>query len=418
MEALLNESSSFPVRVSGATPVLVESEEALPEYLPAGISLAQVLAIVRARWRVTAVVALSLLVILVGILKLVPRTYTATATLMVSYELNQGGKEFPIGAVGTYMGTQVEFITSDRVLLPVIKALNLTEDREFTAGFSGDEATERDAWVLKELRDKLTVTQGRGSQLLYVQAGVREPQKAARIANAIVDTYLREERRLASEPATQRATEYAKQLEELQAKVTAARENVTAYRRRSGLSDIAPREGADPQALETLEQQLLNQGAQLAQLRATLGPRHPRILELKSQMSETRAALARQIGVYGDVKQQRDDGAKLLLQLDSAEAVYNRALDGYDEIMFASDGKRTNVSLISRAVPSVTPTKPPILKYLLAGTLLAMLVGVLAPLMHEVWLDRRIRCRDDLERHFGMPVLAELGHRDGWTRRS
>ena len=68
MEALLNESSSFPVRVSGATPVLVESEESLPEYLPAGISLAQVLAIVRARWRVTAVVALSLLFILAGIL--------------------------------------------------------------------------------------------------------------------------------------------------------------------------------------------------------------------------------------------------------------------------------------------------------------------------------------------------------------
>jgi uncharacterized protein involved in exopolysaccharide biosynthesis len=395
----------------------VESGPPPPEYLAAGMSLAQVFAIVRARWRVTAVITLSLVLILVGILKLVPRTYTAMATLMVSYELNQGGKEFPIGAVGSYMGTQVELITSDRVLLPVIRALNLVEDREFTAGLRDHDATARDVWVLKELREKLTVTQGRGSQLLYVQAGAREPQKAARVANAIVETYLREERRLASEPASQRATEYARQLAELQAKVTAARESVTSFRRLGGLSDIARHEDADVQALETLDQQLLNQEAQLAQLRTTLGPRHPRIRELRSQMGATRAALAREVGVYGDVKQQQDNGAKLLLQLESAEAVYKRALDGYDEIMFASDGKRTNVSLISRAAPSVTPTKPPILKYLFAGTLAAILVGLLAPLMYEVWLDRRIRCRDDLERHFGMPVLAELGHRHGRTRR-
>ncbi len=54
---------------------------------------------------------------------------------------------------------------------------------------------------------------------------------------------------------------------------------------------------------------------------------------------------------------------------------------------------------------------------MLAGTMAAILIGLLAPLMYELWLNRRIRCRDDLERHFGMPVLAELGHRDGRVRR-
>jgi uncharacterized protein involved in exopolysaccharide biosynthesis len=473
---------SLPARTHGAAPVLLDSEPSLPEYLAPGISLVQVLAIIRAHWRVTAIVTASLLLLLLVLLKVMPRTYSAMATLMVSYELNQGGKEFPIGAVGSYMGTQVEFITSDRVLLPVIRSLNLVADREFTAGFSGDDPIERDVWVLKELRDRLTVTQGRGSQLLYVQADAREPQKAARIANAIVDTYLHEERKLASEPATARAKEYANQLAELQSKVTVAREAVAAFRRRSGLSNIAQGDGADAQALATLEEQLLeaqntrriaeakgttgalsndllalpdvqtlrrelsDQEAELAQLGTTFGPRHPRILQLRSQMNATRAALTREIGAYGDgksteivagrqleeslaravderrsklmaVRQQQDQAAKLLLQLESAEAVYKRALDGYDEIMFASDGKQTNVSLISRAVPSVTPTKPPILKYLVVGTLGAFFVGLLAPLLYELWLDRRIRSRDDLERHFGMPVLAELGHRSGRMRR-
>jgi uncharacterized protein involved in exopolysaccharide biosynthesis len=462
--------------------MLMDSDQSLPEYLAPGTSLTQILAIVRAHWRVTVIVTLALIALLIGVLKLMPRTYSATATLMVSSELNQGGKEFPIGAVGSYMGTQVEFITSDRVLLPAIRALKLATDREFTAGFGGNDPIERDVWVMKELRDRLTVTQGRGSQLIYVQADARDPQKAARISNAIVETYLREERKLASEPAAARAKEYANQLAELQTKVTAARESVAAFRRRSGLSNIGQGEGAEAEALETLEQQLLSaqntrriaesrgtsgavsgellalpdvqalrreladEEAQLAQLSTIFGPRHPRILQLKSQMNATRAALNREIGAYGDsksteilagrqledslskavderrtkllaVRQQQDLAAKLLLQLESAEAVYKRALDGYDQILFASTGKQTNVSLISRAVPAVMPTKPPILKYLVVGTMGALLIGLLAPLLYELWVDRRIRSRDDLERHFGMPVLAELGDRSGRERR-
>lgn len=474
----MSASRFLPARVNTSPPMMGEGEPILSEYLAPGISLEQVLEIARAYWRVTAIVTLSLVVLIACAAKLVPKTYTATATLMVSYELNQGGKEFPIGAVGSYMATQVEFITSDRVLLPVIRTLNLAQDGEFTAGFSGSDAAARDVWVLKELRENLTVTQGRGSQLLYVQADARDPQKAALIANAIAEAYLREERRLVREPATQRAAEYAAQLAELQTKVTTAQESVTAFRRRSGLSDIAPREDADAQALTTLEQQLLtaqnlrriaeakgaggtasldlltspdvqalrhqlaDQEAELARLRTTFGPRHPRILELRSQMNATRAALMQEMGAYGDsrsteivagrqledslsravderrskvstVRQQQEEGAKLLLELESAQAVYKRALDGYDEIMFASDGKRTNASLMSRAVPAVTPTKPRTVKYMLVGTMAAVLIGLLAPFMYELWLNRRVRCRDDLERHFGMPVLAELGHRYG-----
>jgi uncharacterized protein involved in exopolysaccharide biosynthesis len=163
-------------------------------------------------------------------------------------------------------------------------------------------------------------------------------------------------------------------------------------------------------------------------------------------MAATRAALARELGVYGQgksteilagrqledslsravddrrakvlaVRQQQDEGAKLLLELESAQAVYKRALDGYDEIMFASGAKRTNVSLMSRAVPAVTPTRPKKLKYMLAGIMGAVMIGLLAPLAYELLLNRRVRCRDDLERHFGMPVLAELGRRNSWMQR-
>jgi polysaccharide biosynthesis transport protein len=464
----------MPVRASSRPPALPELLAPPSEYSPPGMSLTQILTIVRAYWRHTTVITVSLMALIAGILEILPKTYTATATLMVNYELNQNGKEFPIGEVGSYMATQIEFMKSDRVLLPVIEALHLEGESEFTAGFSGRDSSERRLWVLKNLRSNLDITQGHGSQLLYVEAGARDPLEAAKIANAVADVYLVEERRLVNEPASQRARDYTARLEELQEKVNAAQEKVTRFRQGSGLSDIAGRDGTEAQTLSSLEQQLVAvqnarrtaeskrlgdqqasvdvlssetiqtlkgdisaQEAQLAQLGATLGPRHPRRLELESHIAATRAALRREIEVYASsntaqiasgreledslkravaeqrakvlgVRQEQDEGAKLLLELESAQAVYKRALDGYDEIMFASGGKLTNASLMTRAAPAVTPSKPKKLKYMVLGAAAALLSGLLAPLAHEMWFNRRVRCRDDLELDFGMPVLAVL----------
>jgi polysaccharide biosynthesis transport protein len=444
------------------------------QYLPPGTSMTQFVTIFRAYWRQTVLITLAMIVVIALVLKLLPRTYMATATLMVNYEVNQGGKEFAIGAIGSFMATQVELMQSDEVLLPVIERLRLTQDPEFTAGSPRGDETALRRWVLKNLRNGLTIGQGRGSQLLYVEAAARDPQKAARIANEIVDVYLVEERRLANDPASQRAGEYSKQLAELQAKVTAAQEKVTQFRQRSGITDITARNDIELQSLNALEQQLLAaqnarraaeargvgdqtvssnvlgsqtvqtlkgqlavQEAQLAQLSATLGPRHPRLVELRSQLGSTRQALQREIQVYSGnnstevssgraledklqgavdaqrakllgVRQLQDEGAKFLLELESAQAVYKRALDGYDQIMFDSAGKLRNVTLMSRATPAVTPAKPNKVKYLLAGAVVAILCGLAGPLGYEMWINRRVRCRDDLERDFGMPVLAEF----------
>jgi len=59
----------------------------------------------------------------------------------------------------------------------------------------------------------------------------------------------------------------------------------------------------------------------------------------------------------------QDEEAKLVLELQSAQTTYKKALDGYDQIMFASSGNYTDVSLISRADPPPKPDKPNKLKW-------------------------------------------------------
>jgi len=39
---------------------------------------------------------------------------------------------------------------------------------------------------------------------------------------------------------------------------------------------------------------------------------------------------------------------------------------------------------------------------------LGMLIGLIAPLLYELLVNRRIRCRDDFERDMQLPVLMEF----------
>jgi uncharacterized protein involved in exopolysaccharide biosynthesis len=75
--------------------------------------------------------------------------------------------------------------------------------------------------------------------------------------------------------------------------------------------------------------------------------------------------------------------------------------------MVASNSHYTNISLISRAVPPLRANKPKTLTLLLAACVAALLAGICGPLAYEL-LTRRVRCRDDLERDHGIPVLSEF----------
>jgi polysaccharide biosynthesis transport protein len=96
------------------------------------------------------------------------------------------------------------------------------------------------------------------------------------------------------------------------------------------------------------------------------------------------------------------------LELESAQSVYKRALDGYDQIMFASDSRFSKVNLVSRAVPPQTSSKPKKVKLLMMGALAGIFLGLALPVAYELVINRRVRCRDDFERGFAIPVLMEF----------
>lgn len=430
-----------------------------------GMSITQVILILRAHLR-RSLIAFSSLVIAFGLLiKLLPHSYVATATLIVNHaDTNPlAGPAFPGGLDATYFPTQVELIQSPAVLQPVIDQLHLMSDPEWRDGFRGPPAALQES-VLTKLTESLTVNQGLNSDLLYIAASAKYPDEAARIANAVANQYLKLSQERIDQPAMQSAELYSKELEDLRQKTIAAQEQVTAFRQTHGMIDLVPGNGDEANtALNDLEQRLLaaeNQersvqaqlqaqawGAapgngnlatnlaaeqtQLAKLQQTLGPRHPQVLELESQIAATRKAIAGSLAEQLDdarklvaqysvaVEAQRqlvlshrhvqDESTKLVLELESAEATYKRALDGYSQIQFASRDKASDVSMVSSAEPPVKAEKPNKVKYFLFACILSLGLSFGFPFVYELFVDRRLRCRDDLERNFGMPVLAQFG---------
>lgn len=441
-----------------------------------GMSPAQAIAIIRAyKWH-AVIATVALICLSAGIIKLLPKVYVATATLIINYDNKDAlaGREFPAGETNTFVPTQIELMMSRVILQPVAERLKLNEDRNFTRGFVGPPNAVMEV-VTKNLQASLQVQQGIGSQLLYISASAKSPELAANIANAVVDEYLQQARRRTNEPAGERAERYSKQLAELRDKAVSAQDRLTEFRQANGLTEVGgdreDLEGSaladlqnkleaaqnqrrdlesrqlaanaqsdavlDSTAIVALRAKLQTQQAQMAELRATLGPKHPKVEELNSQMEATRRSLSEEVSsistnnsvqlarardleakyrAAAEAERKRllerravqDQSAKLVLELQSAQATYKRALDGYDQIVFASAGNYTDVSLVSRADPPVKADKPNKLKLLLVGIVMSLGLGVAGPFAYELFLNRRLRCRDDLERHFGIPVLAQL----------
>ena len=440
-----------------------------------GMSIAQVIPILRAHWKWILIVSCSVIALTAAVVKSLPKSFDAVATLIVNTQSRDPLASRAFEPDINYVATQTELMLSPVILLPVVDRMQLAQDKDFGGGAANADPNAQREFVGRVLASRLEVTQGRGGQLLYVTASDRNPARAAEIANTVADVYLEEERRRVNGPAGERAQRYSSELAELRAKAAAAQDKVIEFQQQHGIADLtAANSGTESQALDSLEQQLLSaqsvrrslqsqtvgqeasttevvnsdliqelktqlrtQEAKLAQARTEEGPNHPEVLQLQSQIETTKRSIAAEVQVFSattatqlsrakelesklaeavaaqrakvlETRRMQDEGSKLLVERDSAQAVFKRALDGYDQILFAAVGHDVNVSFVSRATPPVKATKPNKMKLFVMGSFVGLLLGFAGPVGYELFYDRRLRCRDDIERGFGIPVLAVL----------
>ena len=103
----------------------------------------------------------------------------------------------------------------------------------------------------------------------------------------------------------------------------------------------------------------------------------------------------------------QDEGARYLRELESAKRAYQQALDEYDRLQLGTRNDQSSANVASRATPPLNPSSPKTVVNLILALILGGGLAVTACFVIEL-LNRRVRCRDDVERDLDLPVLAEL----------
>lgn len=410
--------------------------------------------------------------------------YVATAELLVDprtirlVDSTLTSDQLPTDASLAIAESQARIIESSSVLLKVILEQNLVDDPEmngtlpgrgilglieaFTASPRSKDAQTRDTVVLNALRKRLAISRDAKTFIFSISMTTLDPDKSARLANAVSDVFQQELNAMQSDAAKTATEQLSGRLATLRGEVEQAENEADAYRAEHDLVDVQGRSIGDDE-LVRLNDQLAAQRAETTRLDArqqvlrnatadsvlagalpeelrsntiaalrsqysmirqqveaqamTLGPRHPRLIQLRTQADgarrEIEAELARiRASLDIDLQRSRQLEQDLNQRLDQLkarqaetnvyriklrdlerEAAARRAV--YEAFLLRSrqTGEQsglntTNVRTISMARPPLDPTGGGRKLAVIAGLVSGLGLGVAAALAYGL-LRRR-----------------------------
>ena len=316
--------------------------------------------------------------------------YTASAQLYVDpRELQLVDRELTpraqdISGLAMVVESQARVITSNNVLLQVIRDTNLEKDPEFGGGDAkglvgsllglfgierrptADELKQLQMGALEALNRHISVKKTDRSFIVDIDVWSYEPAKAAMLANAISKAYLAESKQSQATAARRATTDLSGRLKELQSRLRNAENTLAVYKAQNnfvGTQDTlisdqqlsssnqrlaaaraltldaqarydqieASRKastdpGAIPEALQSatianLRAQYAEARKRQAELHSELGPRHPALRQVEQQVQDLRRAVGEEVERFAQAA--KND----LYRARDYEASLNKALE-------------------------------------------------------------------------------------------
>lgn len=253
------------------------------------VDLAQLVRILRRRWKVIAAITGSLVAIAFAFILVSPTLYTGTATVLV--DPRRANVVDPNQNVLTNFGTddatiesQALLIQSIAILRGVVDDLKLAEDDEFgpkprlldpilrlfssSAPVDGENLEGRARAATIGLLQKRTKVVRQGTTFLVdINVSSEVPRKAAAIANEIAKRYFEEQVRAKNDSTKIAATWLNKQIGELKARVVASDRAVQDYRAANNLA-VAQGVTVNDQQITDLNNKLVSARTQTAEAKA------------------------------------------------------------------------------------------------------------------------------------------------------
>ncbi len=305
------------------------------------MNFTQFLLILRARYRIILLTLIVVVAATVTVALLLPKTYTATTSLVLSYRGTDPvtGLTLPSQLMPGYMATQIEIIKSKAVALKVVDDLKLTDSpvvRQQFVDATGNRGTARD-WLANLLSSNIDVDPSRDSGVLNVSFQGSDPQFAATMANAFATAYQNTAVQLKIDPSQKASTYLTAQIKVLRDNFETSQRRLSKYQQENNIDDADNRldietarlnelssqlvavqglsidassrqkqtqanASASPDVLnnslvQSLRGNLLAAEAKFAEISQRLSPNHPQYESAKTEVDKLRANLNQQIGL-------------------------------------------------------------------------------------------------------------------------
>ena len=247
-----------------------------------------------------------------------------------------------VGAAGmqglvapSYMATQVDIISGERVAERVVKTLKLDEDPEIRQDWH--KATQGRGslagWIAGNLQRGLDVHPARESNVINIVYRGRDAEQVAQVANAFAQAYLDINLALKTEPAKVYAQWFDDQAKTLRAKLEEAQSRLSDYQQKAGLvsgdekldyettrlaeisaqltqvqgqnTDAQSKRGSRGDSVAEVMQSSVINGlksdvsrleAKVREASVNLGPNHPQLQRMQSELAGLRGQLNAEVG--------------------------------------------------------------------------------------------------------------------------
>ena len=365
------------------------------------MNLSQILAILRARW-IAALTVLGVIVATTVLLSLVlPKSYVATATVVVDVKLDPVTALMTPGA-GTpaFLATQIDVVRSERVAQRVVRNLKLTENpgiREQWQSETGGKGS-IEQYLVQLFQQSMEVVPSRDSNVLAITYRGRDPQFSAGLANAFVQAYLEVALELRVEPAKQYSAFFELRAKELRTGLEEAQAKLSAFQKSKGIVATDERLDVENARLSELSSQLVGLQtasadsssrqaqavagsadklqevlansvvagmrsditrieARLQELGAKLGDRHPQVVEMRASLAEMRARhdaevkrIGSSVGVTNTINRAREGQVRAELELQRTKVLRMKEVrdEGYVLIRDLENAQRAYDQVLLR----------------------------------------------------------------------
>lgn len=263
------------------------------------------------------------------------------------------------------------------------------------------------------LRDRMRV-QERGAKGAFAGTGILEitvqagtAQEASDSANAIANTYLRQNVERLSQGAERKVEFLNTQLPRLQAELETAEQALAAQRSKSGPYQLSDGARSILESLTVVEREISELELQRTELSQTLTPEHPAMAAVMRKLEQLKADRERVSSKIASLPDAEARQLQFTRDAKVASELYVSLLNQSQALKVAKAGTIGNVHIIDTAVPVYNRVEPKAGRLLLSWSALGLIAGLTAVFLRK-HLNVTLNWAEDAEKRIGIPVYATV----------